>query len=363
MDAVLRESQHESADTGSATQPPVIMTGQDAGGAAIAPPLVGLNASEGGLPTAPATVSQPPPLSGEQSSHTGRPQQATWVPLPFSGVATGTGMPIMTGAVSPPGECQFHYSNVVNPQQLPSVPPTTSTSISSVCAPLSDNVPQVLREKIGRGEFVDLALLLENWGDSQAGQQRDITLSWDNAGRPVFRDARPQRRITSIAAWTSAFLVYTSVFLDFHPSRCQEILKYMHTIRSAATRFGSYGWRTYDLQFRMRQQRNPQNSWAVIDGELWFLYVMSPPPSRSGQAVSHFATPGPAQIPPFARAKFNQNAVPRTRALSSISAPGASTCFNFNKSSGCAWKPCKFTHVCSKCNMPNHNALACKKRK
>ena len=76
----------------------------------------------------------------------------------------------------------------------------------------------------------------------------------------------------SQSAWTSAFLIYASIYLSYHPHRTQGILKYMHTVRSAASRFGGYGWRQYDINFRMRQQRAPQRSWSLIDGELWYLF-------------------------------------------------------------------------------------------
>ena len=75
-------------------------------------------------------------------------------------------------------------------------------------------------------------------------------------------------------------------YLSYHPHLTQGILKYMYTVRSAASRFGSYGWRQYDINFRMRQQRTPQRSWSLIDGELWDLFVISPPISRNASNPS-----------------------------------------------------------------------------
>ena len=118
---------------------------------------------------------------------------------------------------------------------------------------------------------------------------RNVQLSLDSGGHPVFNPIVPKAKIDSLAKWTSAFLVYSSVFIDFHPQRAQEMLKYIQIIRSAAIRFGSIGWRLYDSHFRMRQQRNPQNLWFTIDSELWFLFVVSNS-SRRG-----LATPQQAQ--------------------------------------------------------------------
>ena len=155
------------------------------------------------------------------------------------------------------------------------------TPLVSMCTPLGDHWQKATRDKIGRGEFVDLGLLLENWGPSKP--QEGLCLYLDELGRLVLKIPRS---ITSIAAWTSAFLIYVSISLTYHPHRTQGILKYMHTVRSAASRFGGYGWRQYDINFRMRQQRTPQRFWSLIDGELWYLFVISPPISRNASNPS-----------------------------------------------------------------------------
>ena len=76
-------------------------------------------------------------------------------------------------------------------------------------------------------------------------------------------------RITSIEQWTSAFLVFSSIYLMRHADRARQLLKYADTIRSAAFRRVGFGWRDYDVQFRLRQARMPARSWASIDAELW----------------------------------------------------------------------------------------------
>ena len=61
----------------------------------------------------------------------------------------------------PVGESSSSNSNnVTNPVGVAGLKP-----LASVCSPLGEGVSQALREKIGRGEFVDLGLLLENWGE------------------------------------------------------------------------------------------------------------------------------------------------------------------------------------------------------
>ena len=76
--------------------------------------------------------------------------------------------------------------------------------------------------------------------------------------------------------WIDAFLLYITVFIEHHPNRIKELLKYMHTIRLSAKRWPK-GWTLYDLQFRLRKSVSPHSSWAVIDSELWHLYMNDSP--------------------------------------------------------------------------------------
>ena len=116
-------------------------------------------------------------------------------------------------------------------------------------------------------------MLLEKCEFQDNNDKKGKALSVNNLGQVVWEEVKPKRFISSIHSWTSAFLCYTSVYVGAHPHRAQELLKYAHIVRTAATRFGGWGWCNYDVQFRMRQQSQPQRSWAVIDGELWALCV------------------------------------------------------------------------------------------
>jgi hypothetical protein len=138
----------------------------------------------------------------------------------------------------------------------------------SVCSPLGANVSQSITDKIVRGDFVDFGALLDPLYDSSNSQSDGMALRVDASGQISFKEARQSRRITSIHGWTSAFFVFCAIYLRAHPSRTQELLKYGYLVREAASKFGGWGWRDYDIQFRLRQRSHPQNSWAIIDGEL-----------------------------------------------------------------------------------------------
>ena len=57
-----------------------------------------------------------------------------------------------------------------------------------------------------------------------------------------------------------AFLIYMSVYLEVHSSRAIQMLKYVDTVRSAAQQFGGMGWKTYNIQFHLKQAMNPTQS-------------------------------------------------------------------------------------------------------
>ena len=80
----------------------------------------------------------------------------------------------------------------------------------SVCDPLGATLSSTIREKIVKSEFVELELLLERHIPYPT---TSYTLSLDNSGQLLLRDAKKKQQITSIMGWTDAFLVYSSVFV------------------------------------------------------------------------------------------------------------------------------------------------------
>ena len=61
--------------------------------------------------------------------------------------------------------------------------------IACVGAPLGGELPQATRDKIGRGEFVDLSSLLENWSGQK--DPEPLQFAVDDSGRPIFRQGKP----------------------------------------------------------------------------------------------------------------------------------------------------------------------------
>ena len=67
---------------------------------------------------------------------------------------------------------------------------------------------------------------------------------------------------SGLQQWTSAFLIFTFIYLVRHPTKARQLLKYASIIRSAAFRHAGFGWQEYDVQFCLKQACVPNCSWA-----------------------------------------------------------------------------------------------------
>ncbi len=133
-------------------------------------------------------------------------------------------------------------------------------------------------------------------------------------------------KVSNIAAWTDAFLIYSSIYMRKHVSQGPDLLHYMSIIRDAARRHPGFSWRAYDEQFRLRQTVKFQ-SWSKINPDLWLRVMAAPSVSPAAvQRNSMFA-----HIPSATR-----------------NARAPMLCLDFNKGF-CRWPKCKYIHICSSC--------------
>ncbi|KAJ8304803.1 hypothetical protein KUTeg_018386 [Tegillarca granosa] len=112
---------------------------------------------------------------------------------------------------------------------------------------------------------------------------------------------------------------------ETYPHSITGVLKYIHTIRLGASRSSGDGWKTYDIQFRLKKVKNPEMFWAVVDQELWLLYMSYQHNSTINKPVS---------------ASFNK-------------------CYDYNYKGFCSKKPCPYSHLCIRCSQ-THSHLKCK---
>lgn len=190
------------------------------------------------------------------------------------------------------------------------------------------NVSPNLQEKIQKGEYINLALLLSNSRDINNVNTHKFEII---NGELVMNPKKHVVTINSIEQWTSAFIVYMYVYCKIHGSRCLELLKYMQTIRLGAKRLnGSLGWKYYDEQYRLRKSSNPSSSWSKLDYELWLLHMNA--------SQSNIATVSPSN---------SNNSVGK--------------CFAFNYEGNCKKPDCQYKHTCIRCSF-NHPIISCRVR-
>ena len=226
-----------------------------------------------------------------------------------------------------PHESAFVPSNSVDPVYTNSGAPKPVDSIENS---LGFGISHQVKENIIKGEYVEMSSLLEK-NQYENGEQ---TVSVVN-GELVVQKIRKQK-INNVEVWTDAFINFIGVFCSVHKDRCNELLKYMYTIRLGAKRLAGHGWVHYDEQFRLRKALNPSSSWAVVDTELWLLYM-----NNSGKT---YGSGGAFNI-------GNSTAVNR-------GGPGGSKCYAFNYGGYCHRQFCIYNHTCLRCEW-SHSLVNC----
>jgi len=199
---------------------------------------------------------------------------------------------------------------------------------------LALHVPQQIKEKIWRNEYVDLGLLLK--GNIELD---DICtgglIQLNEAGVLETKPKSSNQSVATINEWTDAFIIFCSIYWLKYPNSAQDMLKYISIIREAGGRFSVAGWRAYDQQFRLRQSNTfTRQSWGSINSELWVRLM----------------TPQPAYL---------TNHVPSSKPTYDKLHPAMElTCNDFNRSF-CSRALCKFKHACSICRSMLHSKARC----
>lgn len=271
----------------------------------------------------------------------GRSGSAAPVAAPIAPpAATGDNFEIIRstpGSVVSSDHVQNDHDNLVSPPDLHDPP----SPISCVGARLSLHLPLTLQQKIWNGDYINLCTLLPN-NVNEPEEQCALTLE---NGQLQFKKPASRRQMGSIEQFVSAFLIFMDVYLVRHPEKTHDMLIYLEKIRTAATRYGGTGWKTYDEQFRLRLARDPAKSWAVMDGELWVTIFTAS--STGTAAMSHNIAPSQ-----FKGYPQSQNNLVKTK-----------TCFKFNRLQGnqCTQKNCQYLHICNACKK-NHPLSSCNLR-
>ena len=151
------------------------------------------------------------------------------------------------------------------------------------------HIDSALRQKIQRGEFVDLEKLIpkDKCGglitDNSDGKVELVS----TGGHTFFKPVR-ECQINGLRKWEQAFRVYAAIYMESNPERSGEIWQYVHSINVAATSFQWHNVAYYDLTFRQLMAHKPNRSWAKLYNQGWNLAMRDPINNRSnGQGSSN----------------------------------------------------------------------------
>ncbi len=259
-------------------------------------------------------------------------------------------------------KCTEQNFNVDIEEYTPRMEPSFSDHVGA-------NVPLRIREKIWAGKFVDFSTLLK-----PEREANELEYSGDIKIRNykmVVEPSKP-RYFLDIEEWTSAFLVFMSVYLEKFRTRAQELIKYMRDIRLAAKRSTKFGWGSYDEQFRLRKEREPHSSWGDINNEFWLLYVNSNLKTNNYQNqfrrdnsnytsnVTHNMSASQNSYQSYPQ-QSQSNKVNKGSAASTSKKPNVALyCKFYNQGDNCHfYLRCRYLHQCENCG-GKHRGVYCR---
>ena len=227
-----------------------------------------------------------------------------------------------------------------------------TVDLASPEAPLSSavpSVPQRIRDRIIRGEYIDLTELIP---DNISFQER-ATLSVRSThihNDPLevsVPSGTPRRAITDFSAWLEAWTVYCSVMVAHNPARSVELLGYQYLIQNAQQQFTTESVFDYNKAFRRHAAEHPHTRWDTIHITLSTLKMMRgvrPPCPSCRVHHSRDRRPNTSQAP------FRGG---------TVATAGREVCHNFNRGRPCHRSPCRFRHTCAICHSTSHQAIHC----
>ena len=230
-------------------------------------------------------------------------------------------------------------------------------------------IPDRVRGRIRRGEFVELDMLLQtNLRASGSGRAPP-----EGATGP---DSRSQRRATinDFTGWSEAWSVNTAVLTAYFPHLALRLFHYQHFLALKSRAFQPSAWLHYDIDFRLKLAANGSWRFDAVDTELWatcfaadgLAMPNAPAPScYVCQSTTHFYAQCPqhrlaATRPALQPVPPQRPENPRSQRESGNPAgPHVELCNLFNERGRCfRGARCPYTHACAQCG-GQHAKRAC----
>ena len=219
---------------------------------------------------------------------------------------------------------------------MPSATNGPAATEGVVVGHLSPPVPWKLAQKIWRGEFVDLNLLLPH----RLG-----------APEPTLADAlqnkqRETKQISSIEHWMVCFNAYISVVALHYPERVRDLLAYASLIAKAAYDYEGTPWLSYDTHFRTLAASMRLQSWGAVDQSLWSQHFNRATLRASNSGALAIGPYQADTAPVGGKARTSSWTRPKERSRPYGRSP---ICVKWNRD-GCRSAVCGFRHVCLDCH-------------
>ena len=207
---------------------------------------------------------------------------------------------------------------------------------------LVSHVEPALREKIARGEYVELEKLLPKKRIKPTeGEKKLQMVNRDGFSYLIAANSDSDQKIYGYRKWEQAFRVYGQIYSLANPHRAAEIWEYVDTIHSASTSFQWENVVNYDYHFRKVMAQKPARCWGTTNTHLWTYYL------RDNLKTNQLE---------LSKNKFRKDKDESSRR-------DVKYCWKYNrhKCSRSA-RECRFEHRCSYCDSSNHIYLGCPKR-
>ena len=200
---------------------------------------------------------------------------------------------------------------------------------------IGGHVEDSVRIKIEKGEYVDLAKLIQK-DKILAEDDRRLNMVIKNGQAFWIPSSEGLTNINNFNCWQQAFRVYSDIFARHNPDRAAELIQYSHVINTISTQFVWDNVYAYDRDFRMHMQRNPDRKWSNILHPAWFMRL---------------------------RDRLTNN-FPQHSGTSNFQKGGGKTndiCRRFSRGRCTYGRNCRYEHRCSYCNKFGHPVVQCRK--
>ncbi|KAJ1124209.1 hypothetical protein NDU88_002670 [Pleurodeles waltl] len=141
----------------------------------------------------------------------------------------------------------------------------TTDALLSRPGKLTAHVAAEVKEKIWKGEFVDIFSLIRAKGREAESKDKEPKSSF-------FGDRKPKVE-ESITNWLLGFNVFMSVLLEKKPELGASLIYYANKILKAQHTYGGYAWLEYDRDFRWARVEDPSIEWDQTEVNVWLECV------------------------------------------------------------------------------------------